>query len=47
MGVPRPLLGSELDANGNVQFGIQESDTTASDGTVLSQRSDNSPVTSC
>lgn len=33
-GVPRPLLGSELDANGNVEFGIQESDTTASDGTV-------------
>jgi hypothetical protein len=33
-GVPRPLLGSELDANGNVEFGIQETDTTASDGTV-------------
>jgi len=33
-GIPRPLLGSALDANGDVQFGIQESDTTASDGTV-------------
>jgi hypothetical protein len=33
-GVPRPLLGSELDADGDVRFGIQESDTTASDGTV-------------
>jgi hypothetical protein len=33
-GVPRPLLGSQLDASGDIQFGIQESDTTASDGTV-------------
>lgn len=33
-GTPRPLLGSVLDDNGDVQFGIQESDTTASDGTV-------------
>ncbi len=33
-GIPRPLLGSVLDASGNVQFGIQESETTASDGTV-------------
>lgn len=33
-GVPRPLLGSELDASGEIRFGIQESDTTASDGTV-------------
>ena len=33
-GVPRPLLGSLLDANGNVQFGITESDTTADDGSV-------------
>jgi hypothetical protein len=33
MGVPRPLLGSVLDANGDVQFGVEESATTASDGT--------------
>ena len=33
MGVPRPLLGSVLDENGDVQFGVEESATTASDGT--------------
>ena len=33
-GIPRPLVGSMVDANGNIQFGIVESDTTASDGTV-------------
>ena len=33
MGVPRPLLGSELDDNGDVQFGVEESAATASDGT--------------
>ncbi len=34
MGVPRPLLGSTVDANGLVQFGIAETDTTSSDGTI-------------
>jgi hypothetical protein len=33
LGVPRPLLGSELDENGDVQFGVEESAATASDGT--------------
>lgn len=33
-GVPRPLLGDQLDANGDAQFGVQESVTTADDGTV-------------
>jgi hypothetical protein len=33
-GVPRPLLGDQLDANGDVQYGVQESATTAADGTV-------------
>lgn len=33
IGVPRPLLGSELDEHGDVQFGVEESATTASDGT--------------
>jgi hypothetical protein len=35
-GLPRPLLGGLLDGNGNVQFGIVESDTTSDDGTVQS-----------
>jgi hypothetical protein len=34
VGVPKPLLGSVLDANGNVQFGIAESSVTTSDGTL-------------
>jgi hypothetical protein len=33
IGAPRPLVGSVLDANGDVQFGVEESATTASDGT--------------
>ena len=33
-GVPNPLLGTVLDAQGNIEFGIVESTTTASDGTV-------------
>jgi Putative phage tail protein len=33
-GTPRPLLGSVLDANGNVQFGVEETATASSDGTV-------------
>ena len=32
--VPRPLLGSVVDANGLVEFGIAETDTTGSDGTI-------------
>jgi len=34
VGIPRPLTGSVVDANGNVYFGVVESDMTASDGTV-------------
>ena len=36
VGLPRPLLGSILDADGDVQFGIVESDSTNNDGTVQS-----------
>ena len=34
IGVPRPLLGDELDDNGDVQFGLKETAVTSSDGTV-------------
>jgi hypothetical protein len=34
MGIPRPMLGSVLDVNGNVEFGVTETDTTSSDGTA-------------
>jgi hypothetical protein len=34
IGVPRPLLGTVLDAGGNIQFGVEESATTAGDGSV-------------
>ena len=34
IGTPRPLMGSIIDAAGNPQFGVVESDTTASDGSV-------------
>jgi hypothetical protein len=34
VGVPRPLVGSVLDANGNIQFGLEETAATSSDGTV-------------
>jgi hypothetical protein len=34
IGTPRPLIGSTLDSHGNIQFGVQETDTTASDGTI-------------
>jgi hypothetical protein len=34
IGTPRPLMGSVIDANGNPEFGVVESDTTASDGSV-------------
>jgi hypothetical protein len=33
VGVPNPLLGSVLDSNGNIQFGVAESVVTSSDGT--------------
>jgi hypothetical protein len=34
VGVPRPLIGTVLDDNGDVQFGVVESSTASSDGTV-------------
>jgi hypothetical protein len=34
IGVPSPLLGNVLDAQGDIQFGIEESATTAGDGSV-------------
>ena len=34
IGTPAPLLGSVVDANGNVEFGLVETATTNSDGTV-------------
>jgi hypothetical protein len=34
VGIPRPLIGAVLDDNGDVQFGVEESSTTSSDGTV-------------
>jgi hypothetical protein len=34
IGTPRPLMGSAIDANGNPEFGVVESDSTASDGSV-------------
>jgi hypothetical protein len=34
IGIPRPLAGSVIDANGNLSFGIVERDTTATDGTM-------------
>jgi len=33
-GVPRPLLGTVVDGNGDLQFGVVETDTTSTDGTV-------------
>jgi hypothetical protein len=33
IGVPKPLLGSVLDSNGDIQFGVVESAVTSSDGT--------------
>jgi len=33
VGIPKPLLGTKLDSNGNIQFGVTESSTTTSDGT--------------
>ena len=34
VGVPRPLPGNVLDDRGDIQFGVEESVTTASDGSV-------------
>ena len=34
IGMPYPLLGTVVDAQGNIQFGVQETETTASDGSV-------------
>src|ERR1022692_346457 len=34
IGVPNPLLGTVLDAEGNIQFGVEESATTSGDGSV-------------
>jgi hypothetical protein len=34
IGVPNPLLGNVLDAAGNIQFGVEETATTAGDGSV-------------
>jgi hypothetical protein len=33
-GVPRPLIGNVLDDRGDIQFGVEESVTTAGDGSV-------------
>jgi len=35
VGLPRPLVGSALDSNGVEQFGITESSTTSSDGSIV------------
>jgi hypothetical protein len=34
IGTPNPLIGTVIDSNGNIEFGVQETDTTASDGTI-------------
>jgi len=34
VGIPRPLVGSVIDANGCLEFGVVETDATASDGTM-------------
>lgn len=34
VGVPRPLIGDTVDADGGLEFGIVETDSTATDGTV-------------
>jgi hypothetical protein len=35
VGLPRPLLGTVLDANGDVEFGVTETAAQATDGTAL------------
>jgi hypothetical protein len=37
VGLPRPLIGTVLDANGNVQFGVTETAVQAADGTPVVQ----------
>ncbi len=39
IGLPRPLVGSTLDANGDIQFGIEESAAADTDGTSQSNLS--------
>jgi len=39
VGVPRPLVGAAIDANGNMQFGISETDASNSDGTMATRLS--------
>lgn len=34
IGTPSPLIGTAIDSYGNIEFGVQETDTTASDGTI-------------
>ncbi len=34
VGIPRPLLGSTIDSNGDVEYGIIESDSVSDDGSV-------------
>jgi hypothetical protein len=33
-GIPRPLVGAIVDANGDIQLGVEESESTGSDGTI-------------
>ncbi len=35
LGVPKPLLGSVLNENGDIDFGVEETAATATDGTVV------------
>lgn len=37
IGLPKPLMGSRVDENGEIQFGIEESASANSDGTVDTQ----------
>src|ERR1700733_5060573 len=39
VGIPRPLVGSVLDSNGVEQFGIVETETTSTDGSVTTNLS--------
>ena len=38
VGVPKPLLGTVLDDNGELQFGVEEGAATSSDGSVETSR---------
>ncbi len=35
VGIPKPLLGNVVDANGDIQFGVTETADTSSDGTAV------------